>query len=54
MNQVVDSLTTMVVSDNRYFFTWSHEKCLGDVSVKDMRVRDRGYFCEDVIVCDVL
>ena len=44
----------MVINDNRYFFTWSQGWCLGDVSGKAMRVRDRDYFCEHVVVCDVL
>ena len=44
----------MVVNDNRYFFMWSHGWCLKDVSGKAMRVRDRSYFCEDGVVCNML
>ena len=53
MNQVICNLT-VVVNDNQYFFKWSHEWCLGDVSGKAIRVRNRGYFYGNVVVCDVL
>ena len=53
VNRVVCNLTIMA-NDNRYLFTWSHGWCLKDVSGKAMRFRDKGYFCGDVVVCDVL
>ena len=45
---------TMVVDDNRYFFRWSHGWCLWDVSGKTVKVRNKGLFRENVVVCDVL
>jgi len=53
MNRVICNVT-IVVNDGRNFFRWSHGWCLWNMSGKNVKVTNRGLFCENVIVCDML